>query len=88
MGTGVTLAAMRQQTGANDLLFRRFEPKDQAAVQALILAGLRDRWGSLDPSLNRDLHDIGSTTVRVSRSRHGAGTAWSLQGPWSREVQT
>ncbi len=49
MGTGVTLTAMRQQTGANDLLFRRFEPKDQAVVQALILAGLRDRWGSLDP---------------------------------------
>ncbi len=71
MGTGVTLAAMRQQTGANDLRFRRFEPKDQAAVQALILAGLRDRWGSLDPSLNRDLDDIASI--------YGSGvtlTAW------------
>ena len=71
MGTGVTLAAMRQQTGANDLLFRRFEPNDQAAVQALILAGLRDRWGSLDPSLNRDLDDIASI--------YGSGvtlTAW------------
>jgi GNAT superfamily N-acetyltransferase len=35
-----------------------FTPADQDAVRALILDGLRERWGRLDPSLNADLDDI------------------------------
>lgn len=38
-----------------------FTAVDQIAVQQLILDGLRDRWGSLDPTMNPDLDDIGSS---------------------------
>ncbi|MBE2200513.1 MAG: GNAT family N-acetyltransferase [Anaerolinea sp.] len=37
---------------------RPFHPTDQSAAKALILAGLAERWGELDPTLNRDLDDI------------------------------
>ena len=37
---------------------RPFRPQDQAAVKALVLAGLVDHWGWLDPTLNPDLNDI------------------------------
>lgn len=35
-----------------------FTPADQPAVKALVLAGLADHWGTLDPSKNPDLNDI------------------------------
>jgi GNAT superfamily N-acetyltransferase len=35
-----------------------FQPADQSAVKALILAGLVDHWGVLDPTKNPDLDDI------------------------------
>ncbi len=38
-----------------------FQPADQGAVKALILAGLADHWGVLDPTLNPDLNDITAT---------------------------
>lgn len=38
-----------------------FQPQDQAEVKALILAGLADHWGELDPTRNPDLNDIAST---------------------------
>jgi GNAT superfamily N-acetyltransferase len=48
-----------------------FEPADQAAVRRLILDGLEEHWGSIDPSLNPDLDDIvassGHGTVLVAR---------------------
>lgn len=31
------------------------------AVRSLILAGLSEHWGTVDPALNRDLHDLAST---------------------------
>ncbi len=37
---------------------REFRPEDQPAVRALILAGLEERWGTLDESLNPDLRDL------------------------------
>lgn len=37
---------------------RPFTSSDQAATQALILAGLAERWGWLDPTCNPDLDDI------------------------------
>ena len=46
---------------AETLRITRFEREDQGAVRTLILAGLEERWGSVDPSLNRDLDDIAST---------------------------
>ena len=37
---------------------RPFHPTDQAHTQQLILAGLAEHWGTLDPTLNADLNDI------------------------------
>lgn len=37
---------------------RPFTPADQAAARSLILAGLQEHWGTLDPNLNPDLDDI------------------------------
>jgi GNAT superfamily N-acetyltransferase len=49
----------------------RFRPEDQIAVRTLILDGLEEHWGSLDPGLNPDLDDIGATygdgTILVAR---------------------
>ncbi|BBB47176.1 GNAT family N-acetyltransferase [Pelolinea submarina] len=35
-----------------------FHPSDQEEVKALVLAGLVDHWGKLDPTLNLDLNNI------------------------------
>ncbi len=40
-------------------MIRPFQPKDQIAAKNLILAGLEERWGALDPDKNPDLDDIG-----------------------------
>ncbi len=45
----------------SDLVIQQFTPADQPAARALILAGLEEHWGSLDPSLNRDLDDIATS---------------------------
>lgn len=37
-----------------------FQPEDQDVVKELILKGLVEHWGRLDPSLNPDLDDIAS----------------------------
>jgi len=41
-----------------DFTLSFFEPEDQNEVRELILAGLVDHWGFLDPSKNPDLEDI------------------------------
>lgn len=38
-----------------------FRPENQVEVKNLILAGLTEHWGVLDPSKNPDLNDIRST---------------------------
>ena len=43
------------------LSLRPFRPEDQRAVKSLILAGLKEHWGTLDPSLNPDLDDIATS---------------------------
>lgn len=40
------------------LIIRAFRPEDQAPVKQLILDGLVEHWGFLDPHLNPDLNDI------------------------------
>jgi GNAT superfamily N-acetyltransferase len=35
-----------------------FRQQDQENVRALILRGLRDHWGDVDPTLNQDLDDL------------------------------
>ena len=42
---------------------RPFAPGDQCAARALILAGLREHWGWLDPNLNPDLNDIAANYI-------------------------
>jgi ribosomal protein S18 acetylase RimI-like enzyme len=39
-------------------VIRPFTATDQAAVRALVLAGLGDHWGFIDETLNPDLDDI------------------------------
>lgn len=43
---------------AETLVIRPFQPEDQEEVKALILSGLVDHWGTLDPTKNPDLNDI------------------------------
>jgi GNAT superfamily N-acetyltransferase len=38
-----------------------FRPEDQAAVKQLVLAGLAEHWGKIDPTKNPDLNDIAVT---------------------------
>ena len=44
-----------------EITIRPFQPEDQEQVQKLILTGLAEHWGSLDPGKNPDLQDIGKT---------------------------
>ncbi|NBD35098.1 MAG: GNAT family N-acetyltransferase [Chloroflexi bacterium] len=45
----------------SSLTIRPFERRDQAAAKTLILEGLVEHWGALDPTLNPDLDDIATT---------------------------
>ncbi len=42
---------------------RPFRHEDQQAVRALVLAGLGDHFGTIDPTMNPDLDDIWSSYV-------------------------
>ncbi len=44
-----------------EVRIRPFHPREQTAVKNLILAGLVEHWGTLDPTLNPDLNDIASS---------------------------
>lgn len=48
-------------TNTPGITLHPFQPADQAEVKALILAGLVEHWGVLDPSKNPDLEDIAAT---------------------------
>lgn len=45
------------------VLIRPFRVTDQAAVRRLVLAGLAERWGHLDETLNPDLDNIAGSYV-------------------------
>jgi putative acetyltransferase len=38
-----------------------FQPAEQAEVKNLVLTGLGEHWGEIDPTLNLDLNDIATT---------------------------
>jgi ribosomal protein S18 acetylase RimI-like enzyme len=40
---------------------REFRPEDQVAAKQLVLAGMKERWGTIDPTKNPDLENISST---------------------------
>lgn len=46
---------------AADIAIGPFRPEDQAAVKDLILAGMLEHWGVLDPHKNPDLDDIAAS---------------------------
>ena len=48
----------------NQLQCRPFQPSDQPRVKQLILDGLVEHWGFLDPTLNPDLNNIAQTYAR------------------------
>jgi GNAT superfamily N-acetyltransferase len=43
------------------VILSTFEPGDREEVRTLILAGLGERWGVLDPAKNPDLDDIATS---------------------------
>ena len=67
-GHAVRMDELRKQRPVEIVRFRR---EDQAAVQRLILEGLEEHWGVLDPQFNADLDDIDASyavgTVLVAR---------------------
>ena len=44
-------------------MIRRFDPKDQDEARTVVLEGLREHFGFLDPSLNPDLSDIQTSFI-------------------------
>ena len=50
----------------DDLTIVPFRPEDQIEVKRLILAGLTEHWGQLDPTKNPDLSDIGATYAHAT----------------------
>jgi putative acetyltransferase len=48
-------------TDPDPIIIRPFQPQDQAACKALVLAGLVEHWLVLDPALNPDLNDIAAS---------------------------
>ena len=47
----------------SEILIRPFAPSDQVAVRALVLAGLKDHFGELDPTFNHDLDDVAANYI-------------------------
>jgi len=43
-----------------DVVVERYDDADRDAARAVVLAGLEEHWGSLDPELNRDVDDLGT----------------------------
>lgn len=63
--------------GEDPSVIRDFAIEDQDRVRALVLEGLRERWGdAFDPGLNSDLDDIHATYV----ARHAEVVVIECQG--------
>lgn len=45
----------------DQVTIRRFDVADQDAAKQLVVEGLGERWGWIDPTLNPDLNDIAGT---------------------------
>jgi len=55
---------MHSEHPLSSITIRPFQPSDQKAVKTLVLAGLLDHWGKLDPAKNPDLDDIAASYQR------------------------
>jgi putative acetyltransferase len=49
-----------------EIILLPFQPKDQAAVKQLVLAGLAEHWGEIDPTRNPDLNDIAASYSKAT----------------------
>lgn len=49
----------------SQIRFIPFQPENQTAVRSLILDGLAEHWGQLDPRKNPDLNDIATTYAKA-----------------------
>jgi len=59
---GETMSRLERQSDEPPTV-RRFEPKDQEDARMVVLEGLREHFGFLDPSLNPDLEDIQASFI-------------------------
>jgi putative acetyltransferase len=50
-----------EKTQRPGLSIRPFRPEDQTEAKTLILEGLKEHWGSIDPQMNPDLDDIAAS---------------------------
>lgn len=64
----------------SEVYIRPFLPSDQSAVQAIILAGLEQHFGYIDPTLNPDLTDIWQSYVQPGHTFVVAEVAGQLVG--------
>ena len=49
-----------------EIILKPFRPEYQAAARQLVLKGLEDHWGVLDPNKNPDLNDIASSYANAT----------------------
>ena len=49
-----------------EIILSPFRPEDQEPIKRLVLAGLEDHWGVLDPTKNPDLNDIASSYANAT----------------------
>jgi len=71
-------------TPVNGIFIRPFRPEDQSGTKALILEGLREHWGAIDPDRNPDLLNIasayaGAVFLLACRGERILGTGALLQ---------
>lgn len=63
-----------------DIVIRDFRPQDQERVKDLILQGLGEHFGRINPDLNPDLNDIDKNYVQAGHCFIVAETAGEIVG--------
>ena len=56
----------REGMSPQEIILSPFRPEDQEPIKRLVLAGLEDHWGVLDPTKNPDLNDIASSYANAT----------------------
>src|SRR4051794_34223439 len=71
-----------------EITLRAFQPADQEAVRRLVLAGLVEHWGHLDPTKNPDLRDIQRTYVAAGHTVLVAEAGGRIVGTGTLAIET
>ena len=53
-------------TAGQGILIKPYKSENQEAVKSLILAGLAEHWGKVDPALNPDLNNISASYANAT----------------------